>query len=420
MARYDKQQRRRQRSIRKRFSRNRRVNRFASAAGMGALAAMAMPWANSVVYADSPQGANPVHGNVAIYKDGQLMQIHASNNAVIDYESFNIGAGYTVEFIQPGQMSRVLNRVISGDPTRIDGNLTANGQVYIASPGGIFFGNNAVIDVAGLVAGAGNISDSDFLQGNDRFTNMSGSVINDGTIQGKAIALLGDYVANRGTIIAPEGMVTMSAGDEVFLGSRNGNIMVRLEGGDAERETAAVENEGTIDAGQTGRVSLGAGDVYNLAVRNTGSIRGNQVIVSGEGSRVEVAGNIDASNANGQGGEVQVLGEQVVVHDGATIDASGSTGGGNIYIGGDYQGGGELYTADTTFVSADATLRADAIDHGDGGEVIVWADGATGFLGQISARGGEFGGDGGFAEVSGKLHLNYQGLTDLRAPAGQA
>lgn len=49
---------------------------------------------------------------------------------------------------------------------------------------------------------------------------------------------------------------------------------------------------------------------------------------------------------------------------------------------------------------------------------IVWSDGVTSFYGNISARGGLVSGNGGFAEVSGKNHLDFQGLVDLRAPNG--
>ena len=38
------------------------------------------------------------------------------------------------------------------------------------------------------------------------------------------------------------------------------------------------------------------------------------------------------------------------------------------------------------------------------------------FGGTILARGGEQGGNGGFAEVSGKQLLNYTGFADMRAP----
>ena len=89
-------------------------------------------------------------------------------------------------------------------------------------------------------------------------------------------------------------------------------------------------------------------------------------------------------------------------------------------VGGDYQGGNAaVQNAFRTYVGPQATIKADALQQGDGGKVIVWADDATRFAGTISARGGANGGDGGFVEVSGKGALDFQGLVDTRAPQGK-
>jgi hypothetical protein len=70
--------------------------------------------------------------------------------------------------------------------------------------------------------------------------------------------------------------------------------------------------------------------------------------------------------------------------------------------------------------AGDSTINADAVSNGQGGRVIVWADETTRFNGNISARGGLFSGNGGFAEVSGKQSLDFQGLVDLRSTFGIA
>ncbi|MCP2821005.1 hypothetical protein NK918_23930, partial [Salmonella enterica subsp. enterica serovar Typhimurium] len=62
---------------------------------------------------------------------------------------------------------------------------------------------------------------------------------------------------------------------------------------------------------------------------------------------------------------------------------------------------------------------ADALCEGDGGKVVVWADQATAFHGNIWARGGERGGNGGQVEVSGKVALLYRGRTDTSAARGR-
>jgi hypothetical protein len=71
-------------------------------------------------------------------------------------------------------------------------------------------------------------------------------------------------------------------------------------------------------------------------------------------------------------------------------------------------------------LAGDSTINADAVSNGHGGRVIVWADETTRFKGNITARGGLFSGNGGFAEVSGKQSLDFQGLVDLRSTFGIA
>ncbi|NJL01097.1 MAG: CHAT domain-containing protein [Spirulinaceae cyanobacterium SM2_1_0] len=131
-----------------------------------------------------------------------------------------------------------------------------------------------------------------------------------------------------------------------------------------------------------------------------------------------VNGSLDVSSSIATGGAIAVLGDRVALFD-AAITAAGATGGGQVLVGGDYKGSGTVPNARRTLVDASSTIRADALDSGDGGRVILWADEATGFWGEISARGGENDGDGGFVEVSGKQQLIFEGDVDLTASAGQ-
>ena len=51
-----------------------------------------------------------------------------------------IDQGETVQFIQPGVKSRVLNRISGESPSSINGTIQANGIVYFVNPSGIVFG----------------------------------------------------------------------------------------------------------------------------------------------------------------------------------------------------------------------------------------------------------------------------------------
>ncbi len=370
-----------------------------------------------------PRGEHVAHGQASFSRDGGVTSIVASDRAIIDYRSFDILQNEAVQFVQPDATARVLNRIRGADPTHIDGSLTANGRVYIVNPSGVYFGGQAVVDVAGLYAAAGAISQEDFLARRDRFTSLHGEVVNLGSIRGEIVALLGGSVANHGSIVSPGGLIALVAGNEAVLVPIGDRVRVRVAGAApaALGSTPGVENTGRLDAGDGG-VSLAAGDLYSLAISQTesGSISGGDIeVAGGAGSTLRLSGGLDATDAasGATGGSITLTGERVALV-GAALDASGDAGGGSIRVGGDFHGGGEVPTAQRTYVSADSELRADALTNGNGGSAVVWADQVTGFYGHASARGGAQGGDGGAIEISGKQGLVLAGTVDTRAPAG--
>lgn len=351
----------------------------------------------------SPEGETIIYGDVTIVRDGDLTTIYVGDLAIISWTGFDIGAGETVQFIQPGVDSRVLNRILSGAPTEIQGQLLATGQIYLVNPSGVIFGKNAVVNAGAIYTAAGNISNQNFLEGRNRFKMSGGSVVNYGTLEGDLVALVGSSVANHGAIRAREGTVVMAAGEKVMIGERFGSLYVKVDGPSGEV------------AGADG-VDLAAGDVYSLAAWNTGTIVGKDVHVESTGATL-VQGTIDASGR--EGGSVSVLGEAVELR-GATIDASGRLGGGTVEIGGAARGKGHTRTASVTVVDADSVVTADAVHKGQGGDITVWSDDLTVVDGELTARGGEVRGDGGLIETSSKGVVRVSRAADASARHGQA
>jgi len=114
-----------------------------------------------------PTGPSVVQGGVAVQAAGKTMNIsQATGKAIVNWESFSIGEGYGVYVHQPSAQAAMLSRVVGADPSRILGALQANGIFYLINPHGVFFGPNATIDVAQLIASTLNISNADFLAGN--------------------------------------------------------------------------------------------------------------------------------------------------------------------------------------------------------------------------------------------------------------
>lgn len=360
-----------------------------------------------------PEGAQVAAGNVTVQKQGDKTVIHASNNSIINFKSFDIAKHETVQFVQPDALARVLNRINSASPTQIDGKLLANGRVFIVNPAGVIFGQGAVVNAAGIYAAAGHITDADFVKGIYKFTDVKGSVLNKGMIEAKDVALIGKSVANTGTIIADKGAVIMASGDSVMVGEVGGRVYVKVE-----QQVAGPAGASGSSASTPANSSWAVGDMYSLAIRNTGTIKAKTVHVEAKTGVVNVGGSIDASTASAgeHGGSVKVLGQYVGVS--GSIDASGPAGGGEVLVGGNYQGHGAEANAIRTAVSPDATVRADATSAGDGGRVIIWSNDQTNYAGHISARGAGESGHGGFAEVSGKENLRFAGTADLSGQAG--
>jgi filamentous hemagglutinin family protein len=372
----------------------------------------------------TPEMTSVVRGNVSVNQQGTTMNITASNGSIINYRSFNIPVGSTVRFIQPSSSSRVLNRIQGGTPSRIDGSLLANGRVYLVNPSGVMFGSGAVVNVGQLIAASGNITDQDFSRGRDRITTSGEGVHNLGDIKGSSIALVGPTVSNAGQIVATSGTVVMAAGDEVTMRPMDSRVAVTVKRDTPVFGTASgtgVVNTGKIRA--SSGINMMAGDLYSVAVRNSGQLTAPNVrIQGGREGLVEVRGTIDASSTTGRGGSVQVTGHNVGVFD-ANINASGRTGGGQVLLGGDVLGQGELPNAQRVYVNNGTTINADATDRGNGGTVVMYSTQNTVSSGTISARGGEQSGNGGLIETSSQGGLAIDGSkfdASARAAGGQA
>ncbi len=303
-----------------------------------------------------PSGGQVVDGLGSISNVGKETTIlQDSHRLAINWDSFNIAADERVEFIQPGSQSLALNRIIGNDGSQILGRLDANGHVILVNPNGIIFGENATVNVGGLVASGLDIKPTDFMNGDLVFKqrgNKEGLVINQGLINAASgggewpggshgnVVLLGKRVANEGLISATLGSVTLAAGREAVLTfDPQGLIGVRVTKETLQNKLGlepAVNNSGTINAA-SGRVLLSASasqDVFSQAV-NSGDLAGNTDVLIhddgsfslGKGANLVNTGDINVSGHtyDAGGGKVVLLGEDVQ-HSG-TVHANGQLGG---------------------------------------------------------------------------------------------
>ncbi|WP_250497425.1 MULTISPECIES: two-partner secretion domain-containing protein [Caballeronia] len=390
-----------------------------------------------------PTGGQVTAGQASISQNSNTMTINqGTQRAVIDWNSFNVGQGNTVQFNQPNAQAQALNRVTGAGASNIQGSLLANGQVLIQNANGVLFGKGAVVNVGSLLATTKSIDANQFMSGGPlklSGTGKNASVVNDGTINAQGyVTLMGDQVRNTGSIDAGKnGQVALAAGDSATVALANGQgIQLTLNNATAN---ALVENSGTIkaDNGSVLLTARGSNTLLNSVVNMSGVVKAGTVVAdAGNTGDVTVSGKIDASNmsAGGQGGTVVLSGNRVGVFGNASIDASGDKSGGKVIIGGDSlsklsgtQAQGMLQDgvqfADFTQVDSGATIKADAA-HGDGG-FIETSGHSLSVQGNLSAaapngKGGEWLIDPTDVTISTGADANYTGGMSGFTPSGNA
>lgn len=398
----------------------------------------------------NPNGAQVVNGQVNIaHPDPNTLAITNSNGAIINWQQFSIQQNEITKFIQSGATSAILNRVVGQDPSAILGQLLSNGRVFLINPNGIVFGPNSIVDTAGLIASTLNMTDEDFINQNLKFQGENAADISSqGYIKAGAngdVFLIAPNIENSGIIETDGGQIILAAGESVIIASLDSddivfdvqapdNEVVNLgemitNGGAAKMFAGTIKHEGSINANsisvdENGNVQLFAQadiEITNDATITANGTNGGEIKIESEEGTVWNSGTIEAIGTEQQGGHVEVLGERVALLDEASIDASGETDGGEIFVGGDYQGkNDDVKNAKQTYVGENTSIKADAATNGDGGKVIVWADETTQAYGVITARGGSESGDGGFVETSGKVYLDVSGSSvDASAVNGE-
>ena len=313
-----------------------------------------------------PEGGQVAAGQAAITTAGSTMTIaQQTAQAIINWQNFGIGSGEAVHINQPNSQAILLNRVVGSNPSEIFGQLTANGQVILVNPNGVFFRPGSSVDVGGLTASTLNIANEDFLKGQLRFAGDSqNQVINAGTItaQNGYVNLLAKEVVNEGIIAAQTGSINLAAGSGMSLDyNGDGKMTVAVTDGAYQ---SAVANKKLIqaDGGLVVMTASGKDALMDSAVNNSGMIQANTL---GEAT-----------------GQISLTGDNIA-----------TTG----------------------------TISADGGSNGHGGTIKVIANHKTAVDGQLSAQGGQLSGDGGFIETSGDIvSIGDHSSIQANAPQGKA
>ena len=279
-----------------------------------------------------PTGGKIMAGSAAISQSGNTLTVQQNTNrAALDWQSFNIGQGAAVSFVQPSSSSVALNRILGNEASQIYGRLNANGQVFFSNPNGMLFGAGSQVNVGSLLATTMAMDPLQFMTGNLSLTNPgAGSIRNEGLIFATgSVVLAANTVENAGQIITTN--VSLAAGDSVAVDlTSDGLIRARVTDPSLH---ASLRNSGSIEATQAVMMTAGqAKGVMDRVVNNSGVIRATGLSVQNgeillEGGMVSNSGTLKAGGTGG-GGSIKLLGDMAVgaVGVGGTLDVSGSSG----------------------------------------------------------------------------------------------
>jgi len=251
------------------------------------------------------------YGQATYQQNGnQAVISQVGNKSILNWKSFNVGAGESVQFRQvtvagsdtlvPGASFTSLNRIWDANPTVIAGAITQGaGQqanVYLVNNNGIAFVNGAQVNLNSFTATSLNLADrhiTDSLfttDGSIQFVAddptkgfvkvFEGAQITPGS-QGR-IMLIAPTVVNRGSISAPDGQVILAAGTKAYLRANDQSTGLNLRGLLIE-----VDNPESLTSFTAANTSVpvalaNAGDDFVGHATNTGILstpRGNITMV---------------------------------------------------------------------------------------------------------------------------------------------
>lgn len=338
----------------------------------------------SLTVLGNPNGLTVPAGTATAVVAGPQLTVTASHHAVLNWQSFNVGAGETTRFVQPSASSIAWNHVLDPNPSQILGRIEANGVIVLMNQAGFFFGPNSFVAAAGLAISTAPAVPVE--SGSGLFWQFSGappqaSIVNYGRIQvgeGGSAFLIAERVENRGEIVAPSGMIGLLGGDEVLISERP----------DGRGLSARVNlPSGTVD--QLGRLAADAGTIalHAQVVNQGGVVQANSVrerngiieliasdsVTLGEGSLISARGDSDQPSP---GGIVRLQsGGSYTDTAGSRLDVGGGGAGGD---------GGVVEMSAPHLAAIYATLDATAGPGGVGGRLrldpvdIVLGNGGSG------------------------------------------
>jgi len=354
----------------------------------------------------NPTGLTVVSGSATTQASGTQLNVTASQNAVLNWSSFNIAAGERTTFIQPSATSVVFNRITDQNPSQIYGSLQANGIVVLLNSSGFYFGPNSYVSAGGLMISTANMAPPENSGGAWQFNGPPPlvSIVNYGQIKighGGDCFFIADKVENHGSIEAPGGNISFAAGQTVTLSERPDGRGMSMQ---VTLPQGSVDNYGNVTA-DGGTIALNARVVNQNGFIQANSVQNNNGVIElvasdtlnlGANSQISARG--DDTAAGSAGGTVTLKSDNVFSDaTGSQITTAGGANGGN---------GGNVEVSAPNIQSLNSSMDAGARAGYVGGEFLL--DPANIILGSGS----------GTVPANGTVPYNTAGTLNLNVGTG--
>jgi filamentous hemagglutinin len=282
------------------------------------------PWAVMSAWADMPAGINIrdiVNDSTRVISSdiNNITFQQLKPQAIVNYNQLDLAKGQNFNVNMQAGWS-MLNRVHSVDPSILNGNVNAAGNIYFINANGVIIGKDAVFNVGSLFAGTLNITDALFQSG---FVNEAGynsvfelvdtinltpdqaTKVNNAEVRvesgaqinaakgGKVMLFAPNVKVEKNAVIkTPDGQTILAAGKKIYLkGSQDpaGMLVEVASGGTATNLGKIVAERGNITmmglaVNQMGTLSA------TTSVRANGSIRliaqEDVTVSNGEASKI--------------------------------------------------------------------------------------------------------------------------------------
>lgn len=271
---------------------------------------------SSAFAANLPQNSVVKNGMAQIQINNTVMDINnIANKTVINWNSFDVAKGYTVNFNFAESNAYVLNRVVlAGNPSQLYGTLYSdpkmNGTVILINPNGITLGQGVTLNVPHFIGSTLNISDQDLNQELNKDTTLAsflfGSNSTNSPVNANGVVLVDSEGIDKNStirdLVLVGGKVTVN-GPLVAEGTATTGQDSRHDSQTGQGWSYTQDSTMTSTTKGLNEVTLAAMDQFGLtydATSNTYKVSAatpdKQVLLTKPGQTVEINSTVTANN----------------------------------------------------------------------------------------------------------------------------